>query len=779
MDLSTTKIEEIISIIEYINSVEFKKLIKESDKESEEIKNFEHLDAVLKKYYYKSVVVEKKIAEFNETVLKYAQHDYSVQNRLDSENDSLNSLGLSINLLGEELNFSTVTTYYLNDIFNSMKDMLIVIDKQGNILSVNNVCTSLLNYKSSDLLNKSINKILEKEIDFDKLINGNFSLDINIFISRYKNRIPVMMSVSHFVRGDEQKIGTVIIAKDMTAKLKAEEALQRSEMNFRKLYESTSDAVMLLNKNGFFDCNNATLKLFGCKTKEEFYKLHPADVSPLNQPNGTTSIELVNNHIDLAIEKGSLRFDWLHKRFDTKEEFPAEVLLTAMDFDGKTILQAVVRDISERKRTEEKLRKNEEQFRQMFDRAPLGYQSLNIDGYILDVNQKWLDTLGYKKEEVIGKWFGDFLLPQYKDVFEERFPFFIEKGNIYSEFEMKHKDGSSRFIAFDGNVGTDINGKFKQTHCILKDITDRKQAEEQLLESNRKINFLVNNLRGVAYRCKNDSAWTMEYISGGIYELAGYNSNDFINNQVRTFDSIIVEEDRRMVSDVINNGIKKKETYTLEYRILTSENQQKWVWERGCGVFENDVLLALEGFISDVTDRKQAEKTLEESEDRFRAVSEYSHNAICILNEQGRIIWVNAAMIKMGGYTVNQLYEADSFISFLAPESIDFVLSNFTKFVNKENYEHNLRFYIIRADGEKRLFEKHMTDFISLNGSRNLAISMIDITESELAAKLLDKKIKEMEIFNELAVNRELKMIELKKEINSLLLKIGEKEKYR
>ncbi len=145
----------------------------------------------------------------------------------------------------------------------------------------------------------------------------------------------------------------IAFMSDISERKKAEEDLLRSEARYRTLYNSTSDAVMLLNEKGFFDCNCATIELFGCASVEEFCTKHPADLSPPVQPDGTDSMVLANLHINTAMKLGSLRFEWLHQRADTKETFPAEVLLSALELDGKPILQATVRDISERKKAED------------------------------------------------------------------------------------------------------------------------------------------------------------------------------------------------------------------------------------------------------------------------------------------------------------------------------------------------------------------------------------------------------------------------------------------
>ena len=150
---------------------------------------------------------------------------------------------------------------------------------------------------------------------------------------------------------DGAEVGRVVIS-DITTRKLAEEALRISETKFRTLYDSTSDAVMLLDKQGFMDCNQATLCMFGCATLEEFSSIHPADLSPPQQPGSADSFTLANEMIATAMEKGSNHFDWVHKRCDTGESFFADVRLTSMKLEGKLIVQALVRDVTELKQAE-------------------------------------------------------------------------------------------------------------------------------------------------------------------------------------------------------------------------------------------------------------------------------------------------------------------------------------------------------------------------------------------------------------------------------------------
>jgi PAS domain S-box-containing protein len=165
------------------------------------------------------------------------------------------------------------------------------------------------------------------------------------------------------------------------------------------------------------------------------------------------------------------------------------------DVAGEVIgVSVFASDITEHKQAEEALRESEGRFRLLYEKAPLGYQSLDAAGCFIDVNQAWSDTLGYSHEEVIGRWFGDFLAPQEVEAFKQRFPKFKETGEIQVEVEMVRKDGAHAIIAIVGRIAYDEHGGFKQTHCILTDITERKRAEDALRESRARLARLSRRL---------------------------------------------------------------------------------------------------------------------------------------------------------------------------------------------------------------------------------------------------------------------------------------------
>jgi PAS domain S-box-containing protein len=260
------------------------------------------------------------------------------------------------------------------------------------------------------------------------------------------------------------------------AQYESAEALRRSETKFHTLYDSTRDAVMLLDTKSFFDCNQATLAVFGCATREEFCKKHPADLSPPGQPDGTDSWTLASQRIATALEKGSDHFEWMHKRANTGETFPAEVLLSAMELDGKPVLQAVVRDITERKRMEEKLR----QLSRAVEQSPASIVITNRAGDIEYVNPKFVQVTGYTLAEVLGKnprvlKSGEKSPEAYRELWQT-----ITAGKEWNgEFHNKKKNGELYWESASISPIRDLAGHVTHYVGVKEDITTRKQTEAE------------------------------------------------------------------------------------------------------------------------------------------------------------------------------------------------------------------------------------------------------------------------------------------------------------
>lgn len=274
--------------------------------------------------------------------------------------------------------------------------------------------------------------------------------------------------------------------------------------------------------------------------------------------------------------------------------------------------------ITRSNRTELLIKENEERFQLLFNHAPLGYQSLDINGNFIEVNQKWLDTLGYQRVEVIGHWFGDFLAPEFRDVFLKRFPVFKEAGKIHSEFEMLHKKGNKLFIAFDGNIGHNQNGEFKQTHCILQDITLQRQAEETLRKSEEKLRFFTDNSPMAVIEW--DSNFNITRWSGDSEKIFGWTLSDVIGKNIMDI-NIIYEDDLEDVKTsikVLRRGKLKQMSSIRNCRKDGKAITCDWyntVLKNKAGEIESVLSQVL-----DNTEKMQSESALRESEKHYRSL---------------------------------------------------------------------------------------------------------------------------------------------------------------
>lgn len=148
---------------------------------------------------------------------------------------------------------------------------------------------------------------------------------------------------------------------------------------------------------------------------------------------------------------------------------------------------------------------------------------------------------------------------------------------------------------------------------INRSFTTIRGSQQALLKSERTLMTLLSNLPGMAYRCRNDPAWTMEFVSEGCYALTGYSPSELINNSKITYADLIHPDDREMVWQEVQNALEQNMPFRIVYRIIGADRQERWVWEQGRSTpSQNGTIEFLEGFITDITERKEAEQELQE-----------------------------------------------------------------------------------------------------------------------------------------------------------------------
>ena len=297
------------------------------------------------------------------------------------------------------------------------------------------------------------------------------------------DEIDVEISSRVLFNNQGKLIGLQGVTRDITERKKAEKILKDSKIKLQLLYDSSSDAIMLLDEKGFFDCNEAALRLFGCANREELYGRHPADFSPPVQPDGTDSMIYARNNIAVALKEGSKRFEHLHRRLDGTD-FSADVLLNAMVIGGKKVLQARVYDITGQKAAETALRESEEKIRMITGSANDAIMMMDHKGNISYWNKAAERMFDYTEEEVIGKNLHALLVP-------ERFHAGFSKGfEVFKETGQGDAIGKTLEVAGVGKNGKEFPVELSLSAVklrdrwnaigLIRDISERKAVEEEL-----------------------------------------------------------------------------------------------------------------------------------------------------------------------------------------------------------------------------------------------------------------------------------------------------------
>jgi len=334
-------------------------------------------------------------------------------------------------------------------------------------------------------------------------------------------------------------------------------------------------------------------------------------------------------------------------------------------------LTRIVRYAVERKRAEETVRRNEERYRLLFNSINdavfvHGLSDAGRPERFTAVNDVACRRLGYSREELLTMGPMDIDAPEGLALIPEMMVKL--RADKAAMWEGVHVTKDGRRIPVEiGNHLFDLEGR-PTILSTVRDITERRQRDHELREAHRKLNTLIDNLPGVFYRCSNDPQWTMEYVSRGALELTGHAPEDFIGNRALCHAAIIDPDDQARVLAEIREALAARQVFTLEYRIRTATGETKWVWERGSGVFIDGQLAALEGFITDITERSLAVQALREAEEKYRSVVEHVSDGIGTASQDGTILFANPAMARMMGFDDSRGLVGHNVVEFIPAE---------------------------------------------------------------------------------------------------------------
>jgi len=393
----------------------------------------------------------------------------------------------------------------------------------------------------------------------------------------------------------------------------------------------------------------------------------------------------------------------------------------------------IFEEITKRKQAEEALHETKERYRLLFEHSPDGIVIIDpATARPLEFNETAHRQLGYSREEFAGMSIFDVEAAETPEETRARIAGVIRNGRADFETRQRTRHGDIRDVHVTAQF-TEVLGK-PLYHCIWRDITDRKRAEEELKERERTHNTLIENLPGFVYRCRNDRNWTMEYISAGCLTVTGYRPEDFINNHKLAYNDILLPEYVEPLWRKWQECIATRTPFEAEYQFRTAGGEIAWAWEKGRGVFDDKGRLQfLEGYITDVTKRKRAERELREKEERYRSLFDHSTDAILLTTPDGSVLDANSAACRMFGRTLEEIKRVGR------TGLVDVTDPRLHAALGKRELTGRglAEVIMLRADGEKFPAEVTSAIFVDASGRQKTSMIIRDITERKRAEEAL------------------------------------------
>jgi PAS domain S-box-containing protein len=613
------------------------------------------------------------------------------------------------------------------NLFDNAKDVIVLFDLKGNVISANKGAEKY-GFNKSGMLGKNMLKFVSKRY-WPRLLKDVAQIALG---KTAKGRIEIHTAKgdkiaeyrSNPIFSDNRVVGIQTVLEDITEHEKAEEELRESEGRYDVLIESINDVFFAMDRDFRYTYwNKASERLTGISAKDAIGK-SLTEVFP--DVEGTEVEQFYQN---------TLRTNQ-HQTFVNKYRMGDKTFVFEIDaYPTKAGLSVFVKDISERKKTESVLKESEERYRDLVEREKDIIYSLDDKGKITFANPAVGTILGYRREETIGK---DFMVLIPKELQEKTaadFDNLLKTGEITAETVLLDKKGHPHSVEYSSTVIKDGN-KVVGTRGIVRDVTERKKAER---ESRIKDDALASSISAVAFT---DLEGNLTYVNNSFLRMWGYaNDREVLGRPAAEF--WLSEEKADEIVKAVNDeggwvgelAAKKKYGSTFEAQLSASLVKD-----------ETGKPLCMMGSFIDITERRQAGQSLKESEEKYRRLVELAPDGIVAVNAEGVVTSANRSFLTLVGYDSEEGIVGKPFTELMTMrmEDIPRFQGMFMSLMKGESPSPS-EFLYVRRDGTSRWAEVHPGLLIKDGKPVGVQAIMRDVSERKNAEKLIQKNQQKFE----------------------------------
>jgi len=535
-----------------------------------------------------------------------------------------------------------------NALFDRTLDCIFFNDLEGNFIDANLASLNLLGYTKEEVPFLSYASILDPE-DLPRalqmvkdLVTVGPQNELTEFELKHRDGNHIFVeTLASLIYRDNKPYAVLGIAREITKRKRAEQALHESEKRYSALFNGITDAILVHyvtddNHPGrIIEANDIACRMLGYSMEE----LTGMEIRDIDVPESKIDVRPI---VKRLMKGKDVLFEQTHVAKDGTP-IPVEVHVQTFDFKGRPAVLSTVRDITDRKQAEMALQASEEKFRSLVDLMSDWLWELDINGIFTYVDPKVKDFLGYKVEEVIGKPFHS-LMPEAAKT--KGNSFFLEQSKRPAPFRMYnntnlHRDGSARITETNGIPVFDSEGNLAGWRGVNRDITEQVYAEDALQASEERFRSIVEASSDFIWEVDLNGLFT--YISPRIYDILGYKAEEIVG---RHFRDIMSAYDHDKASDVFKTSLETLKPFSRLRAVHRHKNGNSVTLEvSSTPIFDaENNLLGFRGLDRDISEEVRAHEELKKSEERFRSLVEHAPDFIFILDRNGIIQFANRTL---------------------------------------------------------------------------------------------------------------------------------------